>query len=143
MGIGEAIVSALDAKGRPTPLVHTFLRAPQSRMDILTEKEMDYIISNSKIIKRYNEEVDRDSAYEILTDKIKEAQSEEIQERLKSQQVKAQKTSSSSSEKSTFEKVVNSTTTRQIGRTVARELTRGLLGILGIKKTRRSKSSWF
>ena len=143
LGIGEAIVSALDAKGRPTPLVQTFLRAPQSRMDILTDKEMDYIIDGSRIIDRYNEVIDRDSAYEILTGKIKEAQSEEIQEELKAQQVKAQKTSSRKQEKSTFDKVVNSTTTRQIGRTVARELTRGLLGILGIRKTRRSKNSWF
>ena len=143
LGIGEAIVSALDSKGRPTPLVHTFLRAPQSRMDILTDKEMDYIISGSRIIERYNEVIDRDSAYELLTGKIKEAQSEEIQEELKAQQEKAYKSSSRRKEKSTFDKVVNSTTTRQIGRTVARELTRGLLGILGIKKTRRSKSSWF
>ncbi len=143
LGIGEAIVSALDSKGRPTPLVHTFLRAPQSRMDILTDKEMDYIISGSRIIDRYNEVIDRDSAYELLTGKIKEAQSEEIQEELKAQQEKAYKSSSRRKEKSTFDKVVNSTTTRQIGRTVARELTRGLLGILGIKKTRRSKSSWF
>ena len=143
LGIGEAIVSALDSKGRPTPLVHTFLSAPQSRMDILTDKEMDYIISGSRIIDRYNEVIDRDSAYELLTGKIKEAQSEEIQEELKAQQEKAYKSSSRRKEKSTFDKVVNSTTTRQIGRTVARELTRGLLGILGIKKTRRSKSSWF
>ncbi len=144
LGIGEAIVSALDAKGRPTPLVQTFLRAPQSRMDILSDNEMDDIIDRSKIIDRYNEEIDRDSAYEILTGKIKEAQSEEIQEELKSQQEKAQKTSTRGrKEKSTFDKVVNSTTTRQIGRTVARELTRGLLGILGIRKTRRSKNSWF
>jgi len=144
LGIGEAIVSALDAKGKPTPLVHTFLRAPQSRMDVLTDSEMDQIIDNSRIIDRYNEVIDRDSAYELLTGKIKEAQSEEIQDQLKDQQKKAEKSSSRRGEKSTLEKVVNSTTTRQIGRTVARELTRGLLGILGIKKTRRRrKNSWF
>lgn len=143
LGIGEAIVSALDTKGRPTPLVHTYLRAPQSRMDVLTDREINEIISYSSIIDRYNEVVDRESAYEILTGKIETAQSEEIQEELRQQQEKARK--SSRREKSTLEKVVNSTTTRQIGRTVARELTRGLLGVLGIRKTRRrrKKSSWF
>jgi hypothetical protein len=47
--------------------------------------------------------------------------------------------------KSTLEKVFDSTVTRQVGRTVARELTRGLLGMFGIKTTttRRRKSTWF
>lgn len=142
LGIGEALISALNEKGIPTPLVDTFLRAPQSRMDVLTDREIDNIMSRSRIADKYNETIDRDSAYEILTGKIKTAQSEEIQEELRRQEAEARKTSRR--EKSTFDKVLNSTTTRQIGRTVARELTRGLLGVLGIKKTRRSKkSSWF
>ena len=40
LGIGEALVSALDEKGRPTPLAATMMRAPMSRMDILTDKEI-------------------------------------------------------------------------------------------------------
>ena len=140
LGIGEAIITALDPDGIPTPLVHTYLRAPQSRMDILTDSEIDAIVKSSYMVKKYNEVVDRDSAYEILTGKIEEAQSEEIQERLKEQNRKARRTSRK--EKSTLEKIYNSTTTRQIGRTVAREITRGLLGVLGIKTT-KSRSSWF
>ena len=35
LGTGEAFVTALDRKGRPTPLVRTLLRAPESRMDVL------------------------------------------------------------------------------------------------------------
>ena len=99
---------------------------------------------DSYLVDKYNEDIDRESAYEILTGKIEEAQSKEAQERLKKQNTSARR-SSRRREKSTFEKVVNSTTTRQIGRTVARELTRGLLGVLGIKTTRRSsrKKSWF
>lgn len=145
LGIGEALVSALDSKGRPTPLAHTYLRAPQSRMDILTEKEIDLILRGSYLIDKYNEDIDRESAYEILTGKIEEAQSVEAQEKLQEQNRSARKTSSRKREKSTIEKVYNSTTTRQIGRTVARELTRGLLGVLGIKTTRRSSKSksWF
>ena len=146
LGIGEAIITALNEKGIPTPLLRTYLRAPQSRMDILSEDEIDQIISRSKIIHRYDEELDRDSAYEILTGKINSVQSEEIQRELKEQQEQAERSVSRRSEKTMFEKVYNSTTTRQIGRTVARELTRGLLGVLGIKKTRRRRkksTSWF
>ena len=53
-----------------------------------------------------------------------------------------QKEEKSSKEKTTVEKIVGSTTGRQIGRTVARELTRGLLGVLGIGSKSRKKS-WF
>ncbi len=142
LGIGEALVTGLNEKGIPTPLVHTMLRAPQSRMDILTEKEIKGIISKSNIIEKYNEVIDRKSAYEILNKKIETAQEESNQEVIKGQREKARK--SSRNEKSIFEKVISNTTTRQIGRTVARELTRGLLGAMGIKSTRRrSKSSWF
>ena len=148
LGIGEALVTVLNEKGIPTPLAHTMLRAPQSRMDVLTEMEISTILGQSKLIKKYNEEIDRESAYEMLNEKIKEYQQEEHQAELKKQQEKATKSRSSGrrrKEKSTFEKIVNNTTTRQIGRTVARELTRGILGVLGIKTTRRrsKKSSWF
>jgi DNA helicase HerA-like ATPase len=132
LGIGEALISALNEKGIPTPLVHAYLRAPQSRMDILTAKEIDGILDASRIAYKYNEEIDRESAYEILSGKIETAQSQEIQEQLRMEKEKARK--SSRYDKSSFEKVFNSTTTRQIGRTVARELTRGLLGMLGIKR---------
>ncbi len=144
LGIGEALITTLNEKGIPTPLAHTLLRAPQSRMDILTKKEIDKIIDGSTIIKKYNEVIDRESAYEILSKKIEMAQEEEHQEKLKKQSQGGRR--SSRREKSTVEKVLTSTTTRQIGRTVARELTRGLLGAFGIKTTRRrssKKSSWF
>ncbi len=142
LGIGEALVTTLNEKGIPTALVHTLLRAPQSRMDVLTGGEIDEIINDSKLIKKYNEVVDRESAYEVLTEKMKVAQAEEKQAELKKQQTKASR-SSSRKEKSTFEKVVSNTTTRQIGRTIARELTRGLLGVLGIGGKGKRKSGWF
>jgi DNA helicase HerA-like ATPase len=129
LGIGEALVTALNEKGIPTELAHTMLRAPESRMDILTEREINTIVDASPLVRKYNEQVDRDSAHEILSKKVEQAQSAEQQEVLKEQRSKARK--SRRSEKSTIEKVMNSTTTRQIGRTIARELTRGLLGILG------------
>ena len=134
LGIGEALVTALNEKGIPTPLVHTLLRAPQSRMDILTEAEINGFIRSSKMVRKYNEEVDRKSAYEILSKKIEDARKDELQEKRIQQREAGKKVSSRSRrEKSTIEKIMSNTTTRQIGRTVARELTRGLLGVLGIK----------
>lgn len=146
LGIGEAIISALDEKGIPTPLVHCYLRAPQSRMDVLTPSEIDSIMSVSGIKRKYDEVIDRESAHEILGAKIEEARRR--MEYMEQEQPSAGSSSRTRQEKSTLEKVLNSPTTRQIGRTVAQTLTRGLLGVLGIKttSTRRSssrKSSWF
>lgn len=138
LGIGEALVTTLNEKGIPTPLAHTMLRAPQSRMDVLTEREIDDILRQSKIIDKYNEEIDRESAHEILSKKIEAAQEEEHQEQLKKQRNKGRRTSRR--EKSTIEKMANSS----VGRTVVREVTRGILGALGLRSTsRRRKSSWF
>ncbi len=144
LGIGEALVTVLNEKGIPSPLVHTLLRAPQSRMDVLTKGEIDDILAESKLVKKYNEVIDRESAYEILGEKIKIAQEEEQQEEIRKQKEKAAKASSRSSssrkEKSTFEKAITSTT----GKRVIREVTRGILGALGVKTTRsRRRSSWF
>ena len=73
LGIGEAFVTALNEKGIPTPLAATMMRAPMSRMDVLTESEISEINAKSKLVKKYDEEIDRESAYEILNKKIEEA----------------------------------------------------------------------
>ncbi len=70
LGIGEAFVSVLNEKGIPTPLARTMLRAPMSRMDILTDKELKQVIGNSRLTHKYNQELDRESAYELLNSKI-------------------------------------------------------------------------
>ena len=141
LGIGEALVTALNEKGIPTPLVHTMLRAPQSRMDVLTKKEIDEIVAQSDLVPVYNREIDRDSAYEILSEKIELAREEEHRRKLEKQVEKGRRASTRRRrrEKSTMEKVMDSTTTRQIGRTLARELARGLLGALGISSSRRRR----
>ena len=80
LGIGEALVTALNEKGIPTPLAATMMRAPMSRMDILTESEIQEINSKSKLVKKYSELIDRDSAYEILIKKIDAANEQTIEE---------------------------------------------------------------
>jgi uncharacterized protein len=143
LGIGEAFVSVLNEKGIPTPLAHTLMRPPQSRMDILTPTEIDQIIGRSDLVRKYNQEVDRESAYEILTGKIQEAQAHEAEQQ--EQAPAARPSGRQKEEKSIIEQVAGSTVARQVGRTVARELTRGLLGVLGLGGSSRSrrKSGWF
>ena len=69
----------------------------------------------------------------MLTKKIEKAQSKEEQDKLKAQEKKAKK-KSTKKEPSTLEKISKNTMVRQIGRTFFREVTRGILGILGVKK---------
>ena len=82
LGIGEALVTALNEKGIPTPLAATMMRAPQSRMDVLTDAEIDEINSKSKLVRKYNEAIDRESAYEMLTKKITSTQEQVTEEQL-------------------------------------------------------------
>jgi len=77
LGIGEALVTALSEKGNPTPLAATMLRAPVSRMDILTPDEIKTINGSSVLVQKYNQVIDRESAYEILSRKVSEIQSDE------------------------------------------------------------------
>ena len=141
LGIGEALVTTLNEKGIPTPLVHTYLRAPHSRMDVLKPAEITKINRESALIDKYSNPLDHESASEILAAKMEDAASEEHKEVIGRQTTRARK------EKSTLEKVLSNTTTRQVGRTVAREITRGILGVLGVKtttrKTTRKKTGWF
>ncbi len=102
LGIGEALVSALDEKGRPTPLAATMMRAPMSRMDVLNKQELRTLLDDSKLVLKYNDEVDRESAYEMLGDKIKKAEEVKAKEDARIAKEKERKRSSrSSSRKST------------------------------------------
>ncbi|MCV6630728.1 MAG: DUF853 domain-containing protein [Flavobacteriaceae bacterium] len=100
LGIGEALISALDEKGRPTPLAATLLRAPMSRMDVLTASELKEIINESKLVKKYNKEVDRESAYEMLNEKIARAEKLRAEEEEKEKEAKSSRSRSRSSRSS-------------------------------------------
>ena len=80
LGIGEAFVTALSEKGTPTPLAATMLRAPESRMDILTTEEIATINSSSKLVKKYAENIDRESAFELLAKRISMAEEASIEQ---------------------------------------------------------------
>ncbi len=138
LGIGEALITVLTEKGTPSPLVHTMLSAPQSRMDVLTVAEIDEIVNQSSLTKKYNQEVDRESAYELLIAKIQQPEVETPAAESKNSHKKEVE------EQSVVGNILGSTVGKQVARTVAREVTRGLLGVLGLSgTTRRKKSSWF
>ena len=103
--------------------------APRTRMDVITKEELDANVKKSKLAQKYNEEVDRESAFEMLSAKLKQAAPVEKEESKVSPPKKA--------EKSDFEKILESKTTQVI----LKEVTRGILGILGAKTTRRKSSS--
>lgn len=87
LGTGEALVTVLNEKGIPTPLVATMLRAPMSRMNILSEEEINQIIAGSELVAKYNKEIDRESAYEILSKKV-QVQEEGNQSPVKEKSIK-------------------------------------------------------
>lgn len=138
LGIGEALVTMLNEKGIPTPLVHSMMAPPRSRMDVLADNEVTSLVQNSKIAARYNEVVDSKSAYEILTQKLTQAQKEETTQQ---QEAKAEKKAPRKEEKE--ESFFDNPMVKSAGRTAATMLTRSLLGVLGIGSSRRKKSRSF
>ena len=103
LGIGEALVTALSEKGTPTPLAATMMRAPESRMDVLTTGEIDAINAKSKLVRKYSEVIDRESAYEMLNKKITAAETAKVEEQKQVEQ-KQQEQKQSSGEMSTVTK---------------------------------------
>ena len=137
LGIGEAFITMLNEKGIPTPLVHTMLTSPRSRMDVLTDAEIDALVKQSKLVKKYEETIDNQSAYEIITAKLEEAGRKSADTDNKS--------STKKEEPSVVEKVLNNPVARQVERTAASIITRSLLGALGLggRSSSKKKSSWF
>ncbi len=119
LGIGEALISALDEKGRPTPLAATMLRAPMSRMDILTDKELKDVIDSSRLVRKYNETIDRESAYELLNIKIEQAEKLAEKEKSSSSRSTRSTTRRASTRQNPIIKVLTSAT-----------FIRGVLGVL-------------
>ena len=131
LGIGEALVTMLNEQGIPTPLADVMLTPPRSRMDILTDAEIDAVVAESKLTAKYNKTVDSESAYEILTGKLTEAAqktTEKVEER---KNVKPQK--------GFFDNPI----VKSVERTAATIITRSLLGALGLGGRTSKTKSWF
>ena len=66
LGVGEALVSTLDAKGTPNPVERTLIAPPQARVGPLTEAERAGLVAQSPLRGKYDQAVDSESAYEML-----------------------------------------------------------------------------
>src|SRR5690606_18875782 len=109
MGTGEAMVTVLDEKGRPTPLAHTLVRAPGTRMDVLTPAEINALVAGSELALKYNEVINRESAEEILAKRLQVHQEE--------QPVPASRSRGKRQEPGMLEQISKNTMVRQLGRT--------------------------
>ena len=137
LGVGEALVSTLDAKGAPGIVQWTIIRPPASRLGPATETERKTIQTASPVAGKYETAIDRESAYEVLD--AKEAKAAKQAEELAKKEAKAKEelekkktrsTRSRSRKMSSLEKAGN-----QAARSAAREFTRYILrGILGSMK---------
>ncbi|MEO6712931.1 MAG: helicase HerA-like domain-containing protein [Mycobacteriales bacterium] len=70
LGIGEAVVTILSERGTPTPVAWTRLRPPTSLMAQVDPAVQQALVAASPLFAKYDEAVDRDSAYERLADKL-------------------------------------------------------------------------
>lgn len=147
LGVGEALVSFLDEKGVPNMVEQAKILPPQGQIGPISDSQRDEIIKRSMLFGMYDKAIDRESAYEILTQNMEKAmelkEQEELrkeEEKLKKQEEKersaaSKKSSSKSLEKSIvtdITKSVRRSVTNQIGSRIGHSIVRGILG--GISK---------
>ncbi len=122
---GEALVSVLNKDGSPTPVERILVKPPQSQMGPVTQGERDEIISRSPYKDRYDQDIDRESAYEILKKRVEQAEIEEQQ----SAKSKSHTRSRSGGRQSAGEAMLKSAA-RSIGSQIGRQIIRGIMGSL-------------
>ncbi|MBA5629038.1 helicase HerA-like domain-containing protein [Moheibacter lacus] len=121
LGIGEAFITALNEKGIPTPLAHTYMRAPLSRMDVLTDQEIESIVKESTLVNKYAQDIDKETAFEILTKKMESITAEK-------NTAPPKRAGRPRKEKSTIETILSDSTTKSFIRTIGNQIIRGLFG---------------
>ncbi|VAW46502.1 Uncharacterized protein YjgR [hydrothermal vent metagenome] len=138
LGTGEALVSVLDEKGRPQAVQKTLIRPPESRIGPLTKEERQARIERSPLKGRYDESVDRNSAYEILKSRAEEMQAQQEEADKQAEAEKNKKSTTHSRKKrssrgrtrqSSVEALVKSAA-RSIGSGLGRKIIRGIMGSL-------------
>jgi DNA helicase HerA-like ATPase len=146
LGIGEAVVSVLDSRGSPTPVVATRLIPPASRMAPLTPEELQADVRQSALLPEYGTAVDRESAREMLAARMAKTAPPAVDDR-----APAPARGAGADVASTTGKVAKvaggamvGALTATIGRTIGREVVRGLFGLLGAKPPRSTtrRSRW-
>ncbi len=128
LGVGEALVSFLDDKGRPNIVDRALIYPPQSQMPPLAPAERDGILKQSTIYGHYEKAVDRESAYEML-----KARTPQVE------QAAGRQGNSWQSQAGGLLGAFGKSAARAIGSQVGREIIRGVLGSLFGGTARRSR----
>ena len=149
LGVGEALVSMLDAKGKPGITERAFIVPPQAHLGPITPAQRAAIIQNSLIAGHYEKQVDRESAYETL--KARAAQSAEAAASAKAASASSSPSPTSDSgglggvlgnifggrggRREGAVEAMTKSAARAIGSQVGRSIIRGVLGsLLGSKR---------
>ena len=131
LGIGEALVSTLDAKGSPTIVERTLIRPPESQMGPLTADERVQTIKRSPFNGKYDDAVDRESAYELLKLRALKAEQEQREAAEEEAKKKSSRTSTRTSSRDSWSDAMLKSAARSVGTTLGREGGKFLRGILG------------
>ncbi|MEL7130532.1 MAG: helicase HerA-like domain-containing protein, partial [Pseudomonadota bacterium] len=136
LGVGEALVSTLDTKGTPGVVQRTLIRPPSSQLGPASEDDRQQALADSPVAGKYDEAIDRESAYEILA--AREVEAAEAAEKLAEEEEKAKREAEKVKERKSRTRRRSSRQTpteaavKTITRTVARDLTKYVLrGIFG------------
>ena len=134
LGVGEALVSLLDEKGRPQIVGQTLIRPPASRLGPATKKERELVMADSPVKGLYDEMVDRKSAYEILTKKradVRKAQEEAAAKEVKAAKKKTTTKKSTSTDSKSRRKSAVQKGMEQGARQIAYEVGKSIFGVTG------------
>jgi hypothetical protein len=131
--VGEALVSTLDAKGRPTVVEWCLMAPPRSRIGPMTKAERTEIFQRSPLKGRYDEAVDRQSAYEMLEERERElarkrTAAADAEARRKEQEKAARKKKPSGSRRQSVGEAFMKSMVRTVGTSIGRSIVRGILG---------------
>lgn len=124
LGIGQALVSALDNHGKPTPLVQAVMRAPESRMGPLSDEEITTLVNQSELVKKYDCRLEHASSATLLLKKHQETDSTP----------QDTKKTTPANQPSSIETLSKNTLFRQIVRAIVQEITKAVIAALGIKR---------
>jgi hypothetical protein len=128
LSVGEALVSTLDSAGQPGVVERVLVAPPRSRIGPVTPDERHQLIKNSLIQEAYAKDIDRESAYEILTARAEKAAAATIQKESTDERV-MHRASEGSRRQSVLE-ALGKSAARSIGTQLGRQIVRGLLGSL-------------
>ncbi len=124
--VGEALISCLNEDGQPEIVERAFVRPPESSVGSVSEVNYENLINNSIFNEKYKNAIDRESAYEILSNKIAKSEEQFEEERVEK---RSSKQSVGRSKKTQLEKTTD-ILVKTLTSTVGREIIRGLFGIL-------------